>query len=293
MEPKLREYVEGLFATAPKTKQAYELKEEIIRNTIERYHDLIAEGKTQGEAYNLAVAGIGDINELLEALGSVPVTEQKYTDDQLSAMNSRKSIFKGIAVSLYILCITPVIFLSSTPLCDISPVFLFLMISTATGLLIYNKRTSLVPVMKNEDEIKQVKLYALIKAVAIGMYISCVIPCILFSNTPLEEFSVIFMFVMIAAATVLVIIGKNRYKYIKSDETMVENFKEWNNNKKSRGALYRSLVGVLWVVTSFAYLYITFATGFYTVSVTWIIFLVAVALQNLMRAIFDYVGAEK
>lgn len=37
MEPKLRDYVENLFAHAPRTKQSYELKEEIIRNTIDRY----------------------------------------------------------------------------------------------------------------------------------------------------------------------------------------------------------------------------------------------------------------
>lgn len=66
MEPKLRQYIEGLFAGAPNTKQACELKEEIIRNTIERYHDLIAEGKDSQQAYDLAVEGIGDINELLE-----------------------------------------------------------------------------------------------------------------------------------------------------------------------------------------------------------------------------------
>lgn len=48
MEPKLRDYIENLFATAPNTKQSYELKEEIIRNTIERYHDLLADGKSEG-----------------------------------------------------------------------------------------------------------------------------------------------------------------------------------------------------------------------------------------------------
>ena len=74
---------------------------------------------------------------------------------------------------------------------------------------------------------------------------------------------------------------------------MVENFKEWNSKKKSTSVLYRILVAILWVTTSFVYLYITFITGFATATVTWIIFIVAVAVQNLMRAIFDYVEAEK
>lgn len=53
MEPKLRDYIENLFATAPNTKQAYELKEEIIRNTIDRYHDLLADGKTRARLTTL------------------------------------------------------------------------------------------------------------------------------------------------------------------------------------------------------------------------------------------------
>ena len=44
MENKLRNHIEGLFANAPKTVQAVEMKEEIIANTIQKYHDLISEG---------------------------------------------------------------------------------------------------------------------------------------------------------------------------------------------------------------------------------------------------------
>ena len=35
MEPKLRAHIENLFSTALKTQQSDELKEEIIKNTIE------------------------------------------------------------------------------------------------------------------------------------------------------------------------------------------------------------------------------------------------------------------
>lgn len=118
MEPKLRDYIENLFATAPNTKQAYELKEEIIRNTIDRYHDLLSEGKSEGEAYNLAIAGIGDINELLEALGGNPIAENAMTDEQNAAIRSRNSIFTGIAVALYILCVTPCIYVLYDKRCN-------------------------------------------------------------------------------------------------------------------------------------------------------------------------------
>lgn len=46
MNEKLRAYVEELFKNAPKTKQTVEIKEEILQNTIDRYNDLIKEGRS-------------------------------------------------------------------------------------------------------------------------------------------------------------------------------------------------------------------------------------------------------
>lgn len=293
MEPKLREYIERLFCTAPKTHQAYELKEEIIRNTIERYHDLLRDGKSEGEAYNLAIEGIGDINELIEALGGEPSETPVLTNEQMSAMKSRSSIFTAIAVGLYILCVTPCILLASTPLVDISPIFMFFMISVATGLLIYNGKTKYLICEQDQSKAAIVKRNAILRAVAVGMYISCVTPCIALASTPLVEVSPVFMFLLIAIATVIIVFARDKGNYVKADDTMVENFKEFNGRKKKTSALYKVLVAILWVTTSILYVYITIVTGVLTASVTWVIFLVAVALQNLMKAIFDYVEAGK
>ena len=46
MENRLREYMDDLFGEIPPTKQAVELKEEILQNLIDKYHDLLAEGKS-------------------------------------------------------------------------------------------------------------------------------------------------------------------------------------------------------------------------------------------------------
>lgn len=293
MEHRLRDYIENLFANAPKTHQAYELKEEIIRNTIERYHDLLAEGKTQSEAYNLAIAGIGDINELIEALGGEVATEPVYTEEQLESIKSRRSVFRAIAVALYVLCFTPCILLDVTPLAEIGPTFMFFMISIATGLLIYSKKTKYIICEQDEKRVSEIKRNAVMRAVAIGLFISCVTPCIMLDATPLVEISPVFMFILIAAGIVLLVLSKDNKDYEKKDDTMVENFKEWNGKKKRTSVWYKILVAVLWVTISIIYVYITIATGLVTASVTWIIFLVAVALQHLMRAIFDYAEASK
>lgn len=41
MEEKLKRYVDDIFENAPKTKKAYELKEEITSNLTDKYNDLV------------------------------------------------------------------------------------------------------------------------------------------------------------------------------------------------------------------------------------------------------------
>jgi hypothetical protein len=61
--------MDGLFAEAEKRSPANgrlsELKEELRQNTMEKYDDLIAQGRTPEAAYRAAVEGVGDISELL------------------------------------------------------------------------------------------------------------------------------------------------------------------------------------------------------------------------------------
>ena len=60
MRAKLEQYVQLLFAGIPDSD---EIKEEILQNTLDRYDDLIDQGKVPEAAYRLAIAGIGDVND--------------------------------------------------------------------------------------------------------------------------------------------------------------------------------------------------------------------------------------
>lgn len=297
MEDKLRDYIERLFASAPKTSQVYELKEEIIGNTIERYHDLIAQGKTSGDAYNQAIAGIGDINELIGELckGELPASPE-CTPEQMENARTRNSVFKGIAVALYILCVVPPILTETNDafLNSLGPALMFVFISVATGLLIYNRKTRYISTVTDKTETVKIKRNALLKASAVGMYISCVVPCILIGDLGVLGgcIGTSLMFCMIAAATFMIVFSnRNNNTYVKKNDTMVENFKQWNSRKIKHTALYRALVAVLWTAASIVYIIITVAT--LAVTVTWIIFPAAAALQNLMRAVFEYSEASE
>lgn len=143
MEDKLRRYVDGLFEETTPTRRSVELKEEMIQNLHDKYNDLRAEGKHEEAAFNIAVAGIGDISGLLREL------EADREAGALSGAETEKSrqksaMLTSIAVMLYILCPLPLIILAMAGVSApevIGLPLLFVFVAAATGLLIYNNMT--------------------------------------------------------------------------------------------------------------------------------------------------------
>lgn len=137
MKEKLRAHLESLFAGAPKTRKAEELKEELLSNLYEKYDDLIARGLSEDEAYKAAAAGIGDVEELIAALRRDNVFDSAAAqrDRQRSAMRI------SVAVGLYILSVAVLILCAMfNPVTggEIGVVAMFVIAAVATGILVYN-----------------------------------------------------------------------------------------------------------------------------------------------------------
>lgn len=133
MEERLRAYIEELFAEAPASHKAMELKEEMTQNLIDKYHDLLSEGKPEDVAFNIAVSGIGDVSGLLRDL------ENDGFSPERAAYERRRMIsaaLTALAIMLYILSIIPVLLFD-----EMGVVAMFVLIALATGLLIFNNMT--------------------------------------------------------------------------------------------------------------------------------------------------------
>ena len=130
MREQLISYVDLLFAGA---EDADEIKQEILQNTLDRYDDLLSQGKSPQAAYSLAISGIGDISEILEhrAIPSAPLPAAPAP-----AVNNNKRIMRAAAIGMYICCVIPVIALSNMGSGTLGIVLMFLMIAAATVLLI-------------------------------------------------------------------------------------------------------------------------------------------------------------
>lgn len=133
MREQLIQYVNLLFAGAP---DCDEMKQEILQNTLDRYDDLIAEGKVPEAAYRLAIAGIGDLGEIL---GTTPQQAPVYTrapKPQSDGDTDKKKWMRAIAVALYILCPTPLFVLCEFGLEIIGLCVLLAIVAVATLLII-------------------------------------------------------------------------------------------------------------------------------------------------------------
>lgn len=211
MENRLREYMDDLFADVPPTKQAVELKEEILQNLTDKYHDMLAEGKSPEAAFNISAASVGDVDELLADL------KTKSNPDLEEKKRKKSAILFSAAIMMYILCIVPVIVLEHIGLEILGVCMMFFMIAVATGLLLYNNMTR-----------------------------------------PRNHFN---------------------------NGTIVEDFREWQEYNGSDRRTYRALNSVVWTIALVLYFSISFSTMRW--NVTWIIFLIAAAVQSVIRAALE------
>lgn len=145
MREQLTSYVDLLFAGAD---NAYEIKQEILQNTLDRYDDLIGQGKSPEAAYRLAISGIGDINEILgnEPLSPAPEHAAGTTATAADAPAGKpiwKKVLTAIGICLYIMCPIPLFVLQdATGLCGL---LTFVAVATALMVISDGKNSSKKP----------------------------------------------------------------------------------------------------------------------------------------------------
>lgn len=140
MREQLIQYVNLLFAGAAECE---EIKQEILQNTLDRFDDLVEQGKSPEAAYRLAISGIGDINEIL---GSAPVRTTSSGIDPIQEITpetpediKRKKI-RAVAVAMYILCALPLIILGDLGFDNLGLCLTLALVACATYLMLITSK---------------------------------------------------------------------------------------------------------------------------------------------------------
>jgi uncharacterized membrane protein len=213
---KIRNYVEDIFEDKPKSKKINELKEELIANLTEKYNDLLKE-KSEEEAYNIVVASIGDIDELISDLngdiGSTNIYNAEY--------QNRRAKCIAASVMLYILSVVPAIYFEEAwGQAEVGAIMMFIMVAIATGLLVY--------------------------------------------------------------------IGASKPKYLKANDTLVEEFKEWKSHKNQTKRIRSAILSAFWLSIIALYFILSFIFSIWSYS--WIIFIIGAAMSQVIKALFEIRG---
>ena len=142
MREQLIQYVDLLFAGA---RDCEDMKQEILQNTLDRYDDLIAEGKVPEAAYRMAITGIGDINEILGTPSwQIPMPQTDPAPVVESDDTPTKTLLRAIAIGLYILCPLPLFVLSELDMATLGLCGLLAIVAVATVLIILGAKKDTV-----------------------------------------------------------------------------------------------------------------------------------------------------
>lgn len=163
----IRNYVEALFSSLPRTKDIVQMKLDMLENLEEKFSAFLAEGKNENEAAGLVIASIGSISELraelglpedTPALGTPPAPAVDPTlAAEYKAFKTKMGIGIAVAVGLYILSPVSYLFGESVFSKSIGIFLFFLLIAVATGLcIVFGVREEyyedMLGLKKKEDE---------------------------------------------------------------------------------------------------------------------------------------------
>lgn len=223
---KIREYVDELFEKAPRTKQALDLKEEIIVNAEEKFSDLVSDGYRDEDAFGVVIHSIGNVEELFTELES---NVSEYSNPAMidEKTKRKKALYTAIAVGMYIFAG--------------AAFFIFVMLDDA---MMYTGKFDLT-------------FMGLIVAALI-----CIAPTIM-----------------------LVYSSMMTPQYKKTEDTIVEGYKEWKSGDTKNKEVRKAISSIIWSITVIIYFLISFSTMAW--HITWIIFLIAGCVESIVRLIYS------
>ena len=220
MNDMIKNHVGALFAGAPPTRRANDLKDEMVSNLTARYHDLLSQGMDEDAAYKTTIDGIGDISELINSL-----REQEVFDPVQAQIQRQKSaLLISSAVALYIVSfVFPIIFGAmygdiDTPQGIIGMSLMLTCWAAATGLLVYN--------------------------------------------------------------------GVSKPQYVKYEDTIVEDFKEWKSDKVKKDALLKSIYSIVYMGATV--LFFILGVFFNAWHPGWLVFLLAPIVVQIIKLVSVY-----
>ena len=291
----IKSYLETMFANMPDTPEVIRAKSELFGMMEDKYNELISEGKSENEAVGTVISEFGNLDELADTLGLNANTHDDSSktdtpDKRILTLDetrhyirtcSKRSLLIAVAVAMFIF--------ASTFLKD------YAYIMKHTCVLDYQASQY----VQNEKE-RMKPVYSICLAIGVLLCIVCVIPPIImdsFNIGILEDISGALVLAICSAGVMLIVFQANAaasYRRLLSlngitttSGTYTNTDTSINSSKDYKIFKYinptpASVMSVFWPTVSCLYLCISFLT--FEWHVTWIIWLVAALIYNVLKS---------
>ncbi len=302
----IRNYLENIFSSLPKSAEIIKLKDELLSNMEEKYWELKESGKTENEAIGIVISEFGNIDELIKELGienrkqldNIPTITMEEAENY---MRDKVKYGKLIAVGVMLCILAPAI-LMFTHNIIIGGVFgteinvetleglrvipLFILIAIAVGLFIY-AGTQLDKYKYLEDDFicplhvqQRVKIKKeefssnFTKLNIIGVTLCVLSPVALigisaiggYDNDILSNYGAIVLLIMVAIAVFIFV----RVGNINNSYNALLQIEEYSSKCKENNTAIGDVASVVWPIATAIFL--IWGLGFNGWHICWIIF---------------------
>ena len=279
MNESLRHYMDDIFASAPQSRKANELKEELLGNMNEKYHDLLEQGCSEEEAYKQVITGIGDVNELILNLQRSPLDPLSY-----QAERKKNALIVSLCVGLYIIAFIVAIIVEEVFGHEAGAALTMFGISTVpTCILVFHFLSR--PKYESEEKTIVEEYKEKKSAEQHRNNITGSLSAILWSLIVAVYFIMSFSLSNWHISWILFIVGAALNQAIKLIIDLRAPGGASVTSETQRKSLLHSIVGLIWTVTVIIYLLISFL--FFNWHISWVIFLIAAAVTSGVRLLFN------
>lgn len=302
----IRNYLENIFSSLPKSAEIIKLKDELLSNMEEKYWELKESGKTENEAIGIVISEFGNIDELIKELGienrkqldNIPTITMEEAENY---MRDKVKYGKLIAVGVMLCILAPAILMFThniiiggvfgteinvETLEGLSVIPLFILIAIAVGLFIY-AGTQLDKYKYLEDDFicplhvqQRVKIKKeefssnFTKLNIIGVTLCVLSPVALigisaiggYDNDVLSNYGAIVLLIMVAIAVFIFV----RVGNINNSYNALLQIEEYSSKYKENNTAIGDVASVVWPIATAIFL--IWGLGFNGWHICWIIF---------------------
>lgn len=158
----IEQHINYLFQNIPETEEIKRIKNDLLLNAMDRFDELLADGKTESEALGTIIIEMGELDELLESLGYDQHQDlNDYSTNTLQEANylieaydlESNKIAMGILMIMLGAGLIPT--LCTFQLAEIGVILLLVLVAAAVGLFIQSglKLESLEKSLEDEEDI--------------------------------------------------------------------------------------------------------------------------------------------